>query len=483
MRVLIRFLVLLALFAMGPAHALIPKVPTPAFTNATWNCSSACYSTNLDTAQAACDRAMVSILAERSTIFSSVVQTQCIAPTAPGVTGSVKYTWTCKAGQGCTTGNTSAAIFWIQTGATTCPANSAASGAQCACAAGFEENSAHNACVPKKTENEVHCGLMGAGGFTRGMTGKTGGSVPATSCFLTDPPFPGEEGKGCLMETSDSVMVPRSDGLRDFSATGKYTGGTCTPAADPVLGDPKATKEDKCPGGFEGMVNGTSKCIASEPDKGIDGVKNTTKNNPDGSTTKIKEETKCTGEQCTTTRTETNTPAGGGAPTISISGTTQSLADKCALDKTNPVCTKTGTTPPTQNTSSSNGDEEGGLECGIDDKPACKVKVDETGTPNGAGAISQDGLNTAMDKAEAGIAKAIDRANMDTSWGGVPSWFSTGSCTPWQLGTLPIINKQITLNICVIQPYVIGVMSFLWVVGTFFAIIGMVGRVVGSGVH
>ena len=370
----------------------------------------------------------------------------------------------------------------VQLSGAYCPANSTPSGGQCQCNAQFEENSSHNACVPKKTENETQCSLMGAGGFTRGQTGKTAGSVPNQACFLTDPPFPGEEGKGCLMDNMDAVMVPNSDGTRSFSATGKYTGAACTPAADPVLGDPKATKEDKCPGGFEGTVNGVSKCIASEPDKGIEGVKTTTKNNADGSTTQIKEETKCTGAMCTTTRTETNTPAGGGTPTTQVSGTTQTLADKCATDKTNPVCTKTGTTPPTQGGSSGNGDDEDGMECGIEGKPACKVKVDEQGTPTGQDAISQDGLNAAMDKAEEGIAKAIDKTNMDTSWGGVPQWFNSGSCTPWQLGTLPIINKQITLNICVIQPYVIGVMTFLWVVGTFFAIIGMVGRVVGAGV-
>ncbi|MCY1238860.1 hypothetical protein D9M72_516190 [compost metagenome] len=92
-------------------------------------------------------------------------------------------------------------------------------------------------------------------------------------------------------------------------------------------------------------------------------------------------------------------------------------------------------------------------------------------------------LDEAMDKADQGINKAIDKSGMDTSWGGIPQWFSSAACTPWHLGTLPFINVALVVDICPVSQYVVAVMTFLWVVGTFFAIVAMVGRVTGAGAH
>lgn len=122
--------------------------------------------------------------------------------------------------------------------------------------------------------------------------------------------------------------------------------------------------------------------------------------------------------------------------------------------------------------------------CGAPGQPVCAVKVDESGVPaSGGDGMSTTGLNTAFDNAESKLSTVTNASGMDTSWGGVPQWFSSASCTPWQLGTLPYINKALIVDICTIGPYVVAVMSFLWVVGTFFAILGMVGRVTGPGVH
>lgn len=134
------------------------------------------------------------------------------------------------------------------------------------------------------------------------------------------------------------------------------------------------------------------------------------------------------------------------------------------------------------------GEGEDQAACGAPGQPVCAVKFDEKDMPTGQQMkdgmqTETDKLNAAMDLKGEGISTAISSSSMDTSWGFFPNWTASQSCTPWQLGTLPYINKQITVDICVIQPYVLAIMSFLWVVGTFFAIISMVGRVVGSGVH
>lgn len=112
------------------------------------------------------------------------------------------------------------------------------------------------------------------------------------------------------------------------------------------------------------------------------------------------------------------------------------------------------------------------------------MKVDENGVPTGGGdGVSPKGLNDAMDQAESKINEVIKKDGMDTSWVELPNWLSSQDCSPWQFGTLPIINMNLSLNICAMQPFAVMVMSFLWVVGTFFAIVSMVGRVVGAGVH
>ncbi|MDM0027769.1 hypothetical protein [Variovorax saccharolyticus] len=448
---LFRAFLVLALLASGSAFAAIPKVTM-------WAVNSTSYNTGTMPWAVSQSQACQDVRAKAELNFPG---SWAVPGWSVGVSGSTPI---------CNLTRTSTSGF-ILSSSSQCPANSSGT-TTCTCNTNFEE-SGGTSCVPKKNDLEKLCLEGQTNQFTRRMTGKTGGSAPTGSCLVIDPPFPGLEGKGCSMTVGDSVGVMNADGTRSWSAMGSYTGATCTPAADQVLGDPRASKEDKCPGGFEGVVNGVSKCIAAEPDKGIEGTKTTTKNNPDGSTTQVKEQTKCNGENCTTTRTETTTPAGGGTPTINISGTTQSLADKCALDKTNPVCTKTGTTPPTQ-TTSGNGEDEGGLECGIEGKPACKVDIDEEGTPN---------LGTTFDAAKGeletnkGAAEAQINAASSIQ---APTWsFSfqlpTG-CTSYDVTTFK--GLAFKMNPCTYQSTIHDLMSMIWAAVTAFCLIGMVGRTI-----
>lgn len=78
-----------------------------------------------------------------------------------------------------------------------------------------------------------------------------------------------------------------------------------------------------------------------------------------------------------------------------------------------------------------------------------------------------------------GLDSIKNKSDKDTSWGTVPTWIEHGQCAPWDLGVMELPGHSIPLviNICVIEPYVVGVTSFLWVVATFFFTIAMVFRV------
>ena len=115
--------------------------------------------------------------------------------------------------------------------------------------------------------------------------------------------------------------------------------------------------------------------------------------------------------------------------------------------------------------------------CGAPGQPKCRI--DETGTPDGKDAFNsaKEKLDSEFDKLTTELEKIKSPDGKDTSWGVMPTWIQTGACSPWNLGTLPIIDRQITIDICAIKPYVDGVMNFLWALGTFFAVISMVFRV------
>ncbi len=113
-------------------------------------------------------------------------------------------------------------------------------------------------------------------------------------------------------------------------------------------------------------------------------------------------------------------------------------------------------------------------ECGAPGQPQCRI--DESGTPNGSGSTSQEGLNAAWQSAEAALTSVSSSQGKDTTWS-MPSWFLAAQCQPWDLGTLPIIDVAISVNICPVKPYIDGAANFVWIVFGFFGTLAMVFNV------
>jgi hypothetical protein len=347
---------------------------------------------------------------------------------------------------------------------TACPANSTLSGGQCTCAATFQENATHTACVPKTSQAEEFCGTMT--GYTRKLQGQGAGSVPESVCMLIDPPFPDGGPTGCLMSVGMSVRFGDV-----WGGVGKYGGGACTPATDPLMGEPRKAEEDNCANGFKGVVNGVTKCVPAEPDKGATGIKVEERVNPDGSKDVTKETTVCNGANCTTTKEVTTTGATG-TVTVSTSSTSQSMDDKCRLDPTNPVCTKTGTTSGT-----GTGTEEGG-DCGGEGEVACKVKVDETGTPTDGEARFQEARDK-LDEVKGKYDELRDKAAGSQDKGMFEQFRSMFLVPPIAACEPIVLPEQVAskkIDPCAVVDGVRSVMAYIWALGGLFLCFFMIKR-------
>lgn len=113
--------------------------------------------------------------------------------------------------------------------------------------------------------------------------------------------------------------------------------------------------------------------------------------------------------------------------------------------------------------------------CGAPPLPACNVKVDETGTPDGANLNNTGQMDGAYDSREAGLATARDMAG-DAGWGIIPVWIVERQCEPWEMFTLPEVigGSTVTLDLCVFKPVADGILNFLWVCFGIFGITGLV---------
>jgi len=359
-----------------------------------------------------------------------------------------------------------------------CPANSTAVTGGCQCNANFQESGGQ--CVPETNQCAVNAGkpfvLRVTIGYTRSPDDNDSRAVgPTFNPWNGAPVCSG----GCTMNYSgvESAWIsqsPNAQGLYRNSVDATYvnSGQKCTASAtspaDQAV-DPQATQPD-CPG-YVGEVNGKLGCYGTAVKPVTTGTKPTgipqppprAGNPPAGERPPSGE-----GSASNPTPAAGNGGPSGGPAAAGVGGRGGGAG---------------GTASGTGSTTNGEGQEEKDP-CGAPGQAVCNVKVDETGTPsNGGDGMGTTKLNEVMDKADQGIAKAIDSSTMDTSWGGIPQWFASGGCTPWNLGTLPFINRAIIIDICPVAGYVVAVMSFLWVVGTFFAIIAMVGRVTGAGAH
>lgn len=118
--------------------------------------------------------------------------------------------------------------------------------------------------------------------------------------------------------------------------------------------------------------------------------------------------------------------------------------------------------------------------CGVGDLPPCNTLIDETGTATDGGErMSTEDLNHEMTKLDNVLPGIYERGDKDTSWGVVPAWFDSASCTPWDFGEF-IGGINLTVDYCPAVPYAKGAASFMWLVVTFFAVLALVFRSVGG---
>lgn len=115
--------------------------------------------------------------------------------------------------------------------------------------------------------------------------------------------------------------------------------------------------------------------------------------------------------------------------------------------------------------------------CGLPGKPACKI--DESGTPNGAGAYGDatNAVNANKDTAVQGINDAAAASGKATAWTFTFA-FPTG-CTAIAMPGFEALSGGI--DICAWQGMIHDLMSMIWLAVTVWCCIGMVGRAVGGG--
>ncbi|WP_157755040.1 hypothetical protein [Variovorax boronicumulans] len=311
-----------------------------------------------------------------------------------------------------------------------CPANSSAVTGGCQCSAGYEEDASHTSCVPKKSELEQFCQDNAAlkNGFNQSGTVAPASQIPNASCYKPYPPFEGADaGKGCRTTLGDAVGWLGDDGKKHWSSTGVMTGQTCEDAA--ATDEAPKSAPDPCPSGFPGTVNGVAKCIAVEPDKGIEGVKGTSQTNADGTKIDSKETTKCVASVCTTTTTTTTTTVTGSTST-STSSRTESIGDKCEKDPKNKVCQKT----------------QGGT-----GSATSQMGCEQNSSAEGCGGEGSE-IGELYGKKDKTIAQVMKKASDDlkaaplgSAVGGFFTVGSGGTC-PSPSGVVPFLNKSVTFD-------------------------------------
>lgn len=243
----------------------------------------------------------------------------------------------------------------------------------------------------------------------------------------------------------------------------KYTGGKCT-ARDEKL-DP-ATLGPPCAGAL-GEVNGKAVCAEKVPPSGFDyNPKMTTS----GAGSTPAQATSTTGEGLTVGPNGEVPGKGGdqkGSPDTGGTG---------GGSGTSGGITGTGTQTNSDGTTSTFTIEADLKTCGMPGNPACKI--DESGTPDGRNAIKDDGLKTGWDSLDQQLQNIQGSTDKDTSWM-FPSWLSSSQCQPWDLGEFVIWQYRVPVRIdaCHMQAPSVAIMSFLWIVGTFFAVLAMMSSV------
>jgi hypothetical protein len=360
-----------------------------------------------------------------------------------------------------------------------CPANSTLSGSQCACNAEFVEDGTHTQCIPVPVNPCTaivgqDMTFNGTVGYNRSPVNTEWPELTPTGAAngqkLSGIPQAGSCINGCVrnpvaIEDFWISSEPGPTGLYRISvdATFRATGQQCAAPpsnADPVFGAP--TTAPAC-NGFLGSVNGKTTCVSTST----------------GSTNIV-----APYKSALIGNPVAGADSGNGA-NIPILGSGQNSGgpltskDGSFQDSSGAVIPKVGASAPSGRASAP-GDGTEQLNCGAPGQPVCAVKMDESGvltTPKIDGLDKIDAAKSALDS---GIAGAVSSEGKDTSWGITPSWLNhVGTCSPVVLWTLPakMGAQQITFDICPLLPTMYLLMNWLWVVWTFFIVVGMVYRV------
>lgn len=374
----------------------------------------------------------------------------------------------------------------IQKSAPQCPANSTAVTGGCECTSGMVESGGQ--CVDQNQACSAKAGKTGLTNMTLGWQ-----RTPATSGYNewlnpTRLPAGGVQSfcsGGCQVEVDafssenyDSSLgggyvsqVPNSQGLyrvsMDFVSTGKGSACTATSADAPV--NPNSQDDPKCPGAV-GEINGTKVCVGTA-EKPI---------RPEVQPEWVAKANKVAGNPAAGDKPETgegSTSGGSGrTPAQGDGGSSGGPSNAAGVGSGGGGGGGSGAAPGYAE--KKEGEEQ--KACGAPGQPKCSI--DETGMPNAADAYkgTGDAWNQAKQQQDGFLSGLTNKSDKDTSWGvSSLSWLNHDTCRPWDLGTFTIMGQQknIRVDICVIEPYVIGVMNFLWIVATFFMTISMVFRV------
>lgn len=390
--------------------------------------------------------------------------------------------------------------------AAACPANSSGSGSSCTCNAGYSEENGQ--CKLGLTLDQA-CGAAFYGNTNWSEPVRLEGNVSdGTYCQpMGDAITPG---LACAMSFQKNMAWKTDDGawhsegvLQPQMIGGRFQG--CVPGLEPTEGPPDPAKppevpkkQDKaCPNGYSGQVGGETKCVPSYGYNGVDFAPKTTVKDNDKTRTETTTKTECASGKCTTTVTEKVTDKSTGSSTTSSSSTTEVDRDWCAKPDNKDKCADNGKPPYVGQgtgvsgggTGSGNGDGDGEEKvgrCGAKGQPPCKI--DETGTPDGEGEFDSLLDKQAQDHQQrmdtlSGIKNSADK---DTSTGtnGGFQWLTHKVCSPWNLGEMKILTEtfRLEINICAIEPYVVPVMNFLWILATIWMTFARVASVMGAKV-
>lgn len=398
-----------------------------------------------------------------------------------GATWSCRVTWTFNGGGEGEGG-------FLQSLGAQCPANSTNTGAVCVCNTNLIEQDGQcvdpeEACGSKAgTSSIINMTIawqrspttgttdwyfptrLPAGGHTSMCSGGCRVDIDAFSAANNDTGL----GGGYVSQ------VPNAQGMyrRSMDFTGTWSGASCTVSEADAPVNPNSSKDPPCPG-FVGEVNHTKVCVSTEekpitegelPNRDVVKGEAQVGNPPAGEKPAEGEGSGSGGSG----RTPSNGDGGSNGGPSSAAGTGGGAGGG-------------GAGAGTGYGEKKEGKEQ--LACGAPGQPKCAI--DEGNMPKASDAFTGSGdiFKQAKDQQDAFFASVTEKGDKDTSWGVNLSWVEHASCQPWNLGTMVIMGQSFNLevDICVIEPYVVAVMNFLWAVATFFLTIGMVFRVMSKG--